>query len=84
MMMVIVGLIRCEILMTTRRTPSLYIDGPVNGSIYSLKSNINESSIIIKYRLDDIDYIDHDIDYIDESHYCCLEMCINVLRFNSG
>jgi hypothetical protein len=70
-MILISGL--CEILMTTNKPPILLLDNPRDGSMYSLKSNINESSIIIRYHLDDIDYVDN-------KNY---EMCINVIRFNS-
>jgi len=68
----IITIISSEILLATDNIPSLFIDGPQNGSIYLLRSNINESNIIIRYRLDDIHYV-------NDSSY---DICITIKRYS--
>lgn len=65
----------CEILLTTGEVPQLILDSPVNGSKYSLGSNINESNLIIRYRLDE-----HTIYNIND--VISYEICIVITRFS--
>ena len=69
-------IINSEILLATDHIPSLFLDGPQNEStIYSLRSNINQSNIIIRYHLDNIDHINNK----NNNNY---NICMLIKRYN--